>query len=134
MVSWCSPMSARMLPTECRNVCQPTPAIPSFANAGLIIRFSTAPRSRGFLPLLRTDGNTKSVSVMYKLCALHSSRHFSARMHRQRFRRCFRFGRLQVPFPAPVVGVLDVEDLVGEVAIRRSVVLQPPLVAYRVLR
>ena len=44
-------MSARMLPTECRNVCQPTPAIPSFANAGLIIRVSTAPRSRGFLPL-----------------------------------------------------------------------------------
>ena len=25
---------------------------------------------------------------------------------------------VQVPFPAPVVGVLDVEDLVGEVAVR----------------
>jgi hypothetical protein len=75
-VSWCSPMSASLLPTECRKVCQPAPAIPSFANAGLIIRFSTAPRSSGFLPLLRTDGNTKSVSVAYKLWPRHSRRAF----------------------------------------------------------
>src|ERR1700722_15665042 len=42
MVSWCSPISASMLPTVCRKVCQPTPWMPNLANAGLILRLSTA--------------------------------------------------------------------------------------------
>jgi hypothetical protein len=33
-------------------------------------------KSSGFLPLFRTDGNTKSVSVAYKLWPRHSRRAF----------------------------------------------------------
>src|SRR5258708_38414031 len=41
-------MSASIAPTVCQNVCQPTPVIPILANAGFILRLSTAPRSSGF--------------------------------------------------------------------------------------
>ena len=45
-----APISASMVPTVCRKVCQPTPVMPILLKAGWIFFFNTEAKSSGFFP------------------------------------------------------------------------------------
>ena len=60
VINWCSPISASMVPTVCRKVCQPTPVMPILLKAGWIFFFNTEAKSSGFFPFSLSEGKTKS--------------------------------------------------------------------------
>src|ERR1700692_3567454 len=107
-----------MLPTECRNVFEPTPAIPGFANAGL--DYSVQYRAEvEWLPFLVAHRRKHKICFggIQALAPPFRKGVFQCRMHRQRLCRRFRLARLQVSSPPPIVGMFYVEGLVGEIAI-----------------
>ena len=117
MVSWCCPISASIVPMVCRRVCQPTPMIPVLLNAGSIFFFSTDAKSSGLRPLSLSEGDVVPRLVVKALVSPLQQAIFERRMHRHRLRRSLRLGIDQMPSPTPIIGMLDVEDVVEEIAI-----------------